>query len=113
MWGRTVVVVATELGRTALIKGTGGTDHGTGGSLFLAGGALRGGRVAGHWPGIGSGELYQGRDVHATADFRSVFKGVLAAHPGIAESLLESRVFPGSQAAEPLGNLVATRRAAA
>lgn len=113
MWGRTVVVVATEFGRTAHINGTGGTDHGTGGSMFLAGGALRGGRVAGHWPGIGSGELYQDRDVHATTDFRSVFKGVLAAHLGVAESLLESRVFPGSAAAEPLDGLVAPARVAA
>jgi uncharacterized protein (DUF1501 family) len=113
MWGRTIVVVATEFGRTAHINGTGGTDHGTGGSMFLAGGALRGGRVAGRWPGIGSGELYQNRDVHATTDFRSVFKGVLAAHLGVAESLLESRIFPGSRAAEPVGNLVVPVRAVA
>lgn len=113
MWGRTVVIVATEFGRTAHVNGTGGTDHGTGGSMFLAGGALRGGRVAGNWPGIGSGELYQNRDVHATTDFRSVFKGVLTAHLGVAESLLESRVFPGSESVESLGNLVAPARAAA
>lgn len=111
-WNRTFVVVATEFGRTAHINGTGGTDHGTGGSMFLAGGALRGGRVAGQWPGIGSGELYQDRDVHATTDFRSVFKGVLAAHLGVPESLLESRVFPGSSAARPLGDLLAVSRAA-
>ncbi|HXE67025.1 MAG TPA: DUF1501 domain-containing protein [Rhodanobacteraceae bacterium] len=113
MWSRTIVVVATEFGRTAHINGTGGTDHGTGGAMFLAGGALRGGRVAGKWPGIGSRELYQDRDVHATTDFRSVFKGVLAAHLGIAESLLESRIFPGSSVAKPLGNLVGPARAAA
>ena len=112
-WNRTIVIVATEFGRTAHINGTGGTDHGTGGSMFLAGGALRGGRVAGHWPGIGSGELYQSRDVHATTDFRSVFKGVLATHLGVPESLLESRVFPGSAAALPLGNLVGSSRSAA
>jgi uncharacterized protein (DUF1501 family) len=113
MWGRTIVVVATEFGRTAHVNGTGGTDHGTGGSMFLAGGALRGGRVAGKWPGIGSGELYQNRDVHATTDFCSVFKGVLAVHLGIAGPSLESRVFPGSQAAEPLVDLVAPARATA
>lgn len=111
MWQRTVLIVATEFGRTAHINGTGGTDHGTGGSMFLAGGALRGGRVAGNWPGIGSGELYQNRDVHATTDFRSVFKGVLAAHLNVSESLLESRVFPGSAAARPIETLVASGRA--
>lgn len=112
-WKRTIVIVATEFGRTAHINGTGGTDHGTGGSMFLAGGALRGGRVAGNWPGIGQAELYQDRDVHATTDFRSVFKGVLAAHLGVPESLLESRVFPGSATAEPLQNLVGPARASA
>ena len=112
-WQRTVVVVATEFGRTAHINGTGGTDHGTGGSMFLAGGALRGGRVAGGWPGIGAGELYQDRDVHATTDFRSVFKGVLATHLGVSEALLETRVFPGSTAAKPMPNLVGRTAAAA
>ena len=112
-WKRTIVIVATEFGRTAHINGTGGTDHGTGGSMFLAGGALQGGRVAGHWPGIGSGELYQDRDVHATTDFRSVFKGVLAAHLGVSEPLLESRVFPGSSTAKPMENVVAAVRSAA
>ncbi|HEX7369906.1 MAG TPA: DUF1501 domain-containing protein [Rhodanobacteraceae bacterium] len=113
VWNRTVVIVATEFGRTAHINGTGGTDHGTGGSMFLAGGALRGGRVAGDWPGIGTGELYQNRDVHATTDFRSVFKGVSAEHLRVPESLLESRVFPGSAAARPLSNLVGAARATA
>lgn len=107
IWSRTIVIVATEFGRTAHVNGTGGTDHGTGGSMFLAGGALHGGRVAGSWPGIGAGELYQQRDVHATTDFRAVFKGVLAPHLGIAEALLESRVFPGSAAARPMANLLA------
>jgi uncharacterized protein (DUF1501 family) len=109
-WSRTIVLVATEFGRTAHINGTGGTDHGTGGSMFLAGGALHGGRVAGNWPGIGASELYQGRDVHATTDFRSVFKSLLATHLGIPESLLESRVFPGSAAVEPMSGLVAAAR---
>ncbi|MBS0383039.1 MAG: DUF1501 domain-containing protein [Proteobacteria bacterium] len=112
-WQRTVLIVATEFGRTAHINGTGGTDHGTGGSMFLAGGALRGGRVAGQWPGIGSGELFQNRDVHATTDFRSVFKGVLSEHLGVPESRLEATVFPGSNAVEPLGGLVAATRTAA
>lgn len=110
-WNRAIVIIATEFGRTAHINGTGGTDHGTGGSMFLAGGALSGGRVAGNWPGIGRAELYQDRDVHATTDFRSVFKAVLAAHLGVSESLLESRVFPGSATAKPLQNLVGPQHA--
>jgi uncharacterized protein (DUF1501 family) len=112
-WNRTVIVVATEFGRTAAVNGTGGTDHGTGGAMFLAGGALHGGRVAGQWPGLGRGELYQDRDLHATTDLRAVFKGVLMAHLGVPESALETRVFPDSGKAQPVEGLVQTARAVA
>lgn len=112
-WSRTVVVIATEFGRTAAINGTGGTDHGTGGAMFLTGGALRGGHVAGQWPGIARGQLYQDRDLHATTDLRSVFKGVLAAHLNLSESALETRIFPDSGKAQPTENLIARASAAA
>lgn len=105
-WNRTIVAVVTEFGRTAAINGTGGTDHGTGGAMFLAGGALRGGHVGGQWPGIGRGQLYQDRDLHATTDLRGVFKGVLATHLGLSESALETRVFPDSGKIAPSENLV-------
>lgn len=106
LWARTIVVIATEFGRTARVNGTGGTDHGTGGSIFLAGGALRGGRVVGQWPGLAPGELYQKRDVHATTDYRAVLKGILMQHLGASESLLESHVFPDSAALRPMTGLV-------
>ena len=51
-WDRTVVLVATEFGRTVAVNGTRGTDHGTGAAAFLLGGAVRGGRVLGDWPGL-------------------------------------------------------------
>lgn len=105
-WNRTIVAVVTEFGRTAAINGTGGTDHGTGGAMFLAGGALRGGRVAGQWPGIGRSELYQDRDLHATTDLRSVFKGLLSTHLGVSEAALEARVFPASGNAKPTSDLL-------
>ncbi|HUX72434.1 MAG TPA: DUF1501 domain-containing protein [Steroidobacteraceae bacterium] len=106
VWPRTVLIAVTEFGRTAAINGTNGTDHGTGAAMFLAGGALRGGRVGGQWPGMGPGELYQGRDIHATTDIRAVFKGVLAAHLGLTESALASRVFPGSATLAPAEGLL-------
>jgi len=105
-WPRTVLIAVTEFGRTAAINGTNGTDHGTGAAMFLAGGALRGGRVGGQWPGMAPGDLYQGRDIHATTDIRAVFKGVLAAHLGLTESALASRVFPGSATLSPAEGLL-------
>ena len=59
-WRETVVAVITEFGRTARINGTNGTDHGTGTVAFLAGGALRGGRVIADWPGLKQAQLYRG-----------------------------------------------------
>ncbi len=106
-WRDTVVVVATEFGRTAHINGTEGTDHGTGTIALLAGGAVRGGRVIADWPSLKASSLYQGRDLAPTTDLRAVIKGVLAEHLGIGEAALASTVFPDSAAARPMKGLVA------
>ena len=87
-WRDTVVVVATEFGRTAKINGTQGTDHGTGTIALLAGGAVKGGRVIADWPALRMASLYQGRDLAPTTDLRAVFKGVLADHLGLGERAL-------------------------
>jgi len=106
-WARTTLAVVTEFGRTAAVNGTGGTDHGTGGVAFLAGGAVRGGRIAGDWPGLGASELNEGRDLRATADMRALFKSVLAAQLRLPESTLDTRVFPDSRGLRPLEGLFA------
>ena len=105
-WRTTVTMVVTEFGRTVAINGTRGTDHGTAGCAFLAGGAVRGGRVISDWPGLGARDLYEGRDLRATLDLRSVFKGVLTDHLGIDPAELDRVVFPGSASAAALEDLV-------
>jgi uncharacterized protein (DUF1501 family) len=105
-WSRTVVVVVTEFGRTAKPNGTGGTDHGTGGAAFLAGGAIAGGRIAGQWPGLSAQDLNEGRDLHATTDMRALFKGVLAGHMHVPQALLDTKVFPDSAAIRPMPGLL-------
>ena len=110
IWPRTVVAIVSEFGRTARVNGTGGTDHGTGGLAMLAGGAVRGGRIAGDWPGLKPGDLYEGRDLRTTTDLRGLFKGVLAEHLRLDPGLLESRVFPDSRTVPALAGLVASRR---
>jgi uncharacterized protein (DUF1501 family) len=105
-WRDTGVLVVTEFGRTVAVNGTRGTDHGTATCAFLVGGAVAGGRVIADWPGLTASALYQGRDLRPTLDLRAVFKGVLAAHLGIAERDLEERVFPDSRAAPPLAGLM-------
>jgi len=106
-WRDTVVVVATEFGRTARINGTQGTDHGTGTIALLAGGAVKGGRVIADWPGLSDANLYEGRDLKPTADLRGVIKGVLRDHLGLSERVLSASVFPDSAAAKPVGGLIA------
>jgi uncharacterized protein (DUF1501 family) len=105
VWRDTVVVTMTEFGRTARANGTRGTDHGTATVSFVLGGAVAGGRVAGTWPGLGPGRLFQDRDLQPTTDLRSVLKGLLAQHLGIGAVGLAT-VFPGSAAAAPMPGLI-------
>jgi len=105
-WKNTVVVVATEFGRTARVNGTGGTDHGTASTALLLGGALKPGGIVGDWPTLKSQALYENRDVAPTLDMRGLFKGVLAEHMGVDRAALDKGVFPESAAARPVGGLV-------
>jgi uncharacterized protein (DUF1501 family) len=104
-WTKTVVVVATEFGRTVKVNGTRGTDHGTATAALLLGGALRGGRVIADWPGLAAADLFQGRDLYPTADIRSVFKSVLIEHLQLPERYVETEAFPGGPAAKPMDGL--------
>lgn len=106
LWQKTVVVVVTEFGRTVATNGSAGTDHGVGGNALLAGGAVRGGRIAGDWPGLAQGQLLDGRDLRPTTDMRALFKGLLAAHLRMPEAALERSIFPDSAAVKPMSGLV-------
>ena len=88
-WRDTLVLVATEFGRTAAVNGTGGTDHGAASAAFLLGGGLPKGKpVVADWPGLGAVALREGRDLAPTARFEDVARGALAAHYGIAAARL-------------------------
>jgi uncharacterized protein (DUF1501 family) len=104
-WRDTTVLVVTEFGRTVAANGTRGTDHGTAGCAFVAGGAVRGGRVVGDWPGLGARDLHEGRDLRATTDLRALFKAVLHDRFGVAEGALARTVFPASDAIAPLDSV--------
>ena len=106
-WRETTVLIVTEFGRAAAVNGTRGTDHGTAGCAFVAGGAVAGGRVLGDWPGLGSRDLHDGRDLRPTTDLRALFKSVLRERFGVAEAALERTVFPASDAVAPLEGVTA------
>ena len=105
-WGDTVVVMATEFGRTARVNGTGGTDHGTASTALLLGGALKKGGIVGDWPTLAETRLYENRDTAPTLDMRGLFKGVLRDHLGIERAKLDTLVFPGSASVAPAGAVV-------
>jgi uncharacterized protein (DUF1501 family) len=88
----TVVVTMSEFGRTARENGNRGTDHGHANCMFVMGGAVKGGKVYGKWPGLGSNQLYEGRDLALTTDFRSVLGELISSHLGNRDL---KTVFPG------------------
>ncbi|MDP9267670.1 MAG: DUF1501 domain-containing protein [Acidobacteriota bacterium] len=87
-----VIVSMTEFGRTARQNGNGGTDHGHAGVMFVMGGPVRGGRVYGKWPGLAPEQLYEGRDLALTTDFRRVLGEGVYRHLGNKQL---ANVFPG------------------
>ena len=88
----TVVVTMSEFGRTARENGNRGTDHGHANVMFVLGGPVKGGRVYGRWPGLDQSQLYEGRDLALTTDFRQVIGEAVARHMG-NQNL--ANVFPG------------------
>ncbi len=93
-WSKTMVMAMTEFGRTARENGSGGTDHGTGGALVMAGGALKGGRILGRWPGLDEADLYDRRDLMPTADVRAYAAWAMRGLHGIDRATLERAIFP-------------------
>lgn len=95
VWKKTAVVCMTEFGRTVRENGSAGTDHGTGGLMVLAGGAVRGGKVHGDWPGLAQGRLFAERDLMPTNDVRKYAAWMLRDLYGVGKTGLETTVFPG------------------
>ncbi|MFZ0909816.1 MAG: DUF1501 domain-containing protein [Candidatus Acidiferrales bacterium] len=91
-----VFVSMSEFGRTARENGNRGTDHGHANCMFVMGGAIKGGKVYTRWPGMGEGQLYEGRDLAVTTDYRSVLGEILTKHLGNRDL---AKVFPGFDAA--------------
>ena len=93
-WANTLVIIATEFGRTARPNGTGGTDHGQGSASMLLGGAVAGGRVLADWPGLADAALYEGRDLRPTADLDALIAGALAQHYSLEPARVMRTLFP-------------------
>jgi uncharacterized protein (DUF1501 family) len=86
-----VILTMTEFGRAIRQNGSGGTDHGHASCMFIAGGQVKGGKVYGKWPGLAPEQLYEGRDLALTTDFRNVFSEILVKHMAAKDA---AKVFP-------------------
>lgn len=86
-----VVLTMSEFGRTVHENGNGGTDHGHATAMFVLGGPVRGGRVVGRWPGLEKEQLFDGRDLQVTSDFRHLFAEVATHHFGLSS---DTPLFP-------------------
>jgi len=98
----TVILTMSEFGRAVAENGNRGTDHGHGNAMLVIGGPVKGRKVYGKWPGLGSSQRFEGRDLAVTTDFREVFCEVATRHLSLTPDAL-ARVFPGYTAQSPLG----------
>jgi uncharacterized protein (DUF1501 family) len=97
-----VLVTMSEFGRTAQENGNAGTDHGHGDLMMVLGGPVRGGKIYGKWPGLEKEQLFEGRDLAVTTDYRDVLGELVSGHLG-QKNL--AQVFPGYEVGKPLGLL--------
>lgn len=93
IYADTTILVMSEFGRTLRENGNAGTDHGHGNVMWVMGGNVHGGKVYGDWRGLAANQLYEGRDLPVTTDFRDVVMTVLKNHLGLDQTKL-NQVFP-------------------
>ena len=106
LWNDTMVLVATEFGRTVAINGTGGTDHGTGTAAMLIGGGVRGGRVLADWPGLRPAALFEARDLKPTIQLDAFIGGAVAGHFGVDPARTMAALFPETKRVAAVRGLV-------
>ena len=87
-----VILTMSEFGRAVAENGNRGTDHGHGNAMMAIGGAVKGGKVYGKWPGLRADQRYEQRDLAVTTDFRDVFAEVVVRHLGVSDP---APIFPG------------------
>jgi uncharacterized protein (DUF1501 family) len=110
LWGQTLVLVATEFGRTVKINGTQGTDHGTASMAMLLGGAVQGGRVIADWPGVSDAALYEGRDLRPTMELDALIGSAVAGHFQLEVPRTMAALFPASRTTRAFDGLLRPAR---
>ncbi len=110
-WEKTTVVVVSEFGRTFRENGSRGTDHGHGTVYWVAGGAVRGGRICGEQVAVEAGTLNQNRDYPVRNEYRAMLGGIFRRLYGLDEArLARYSPAPGAGSGADLGRLRRSRR---
>ena len=97
----TLILTLTEFGRTIKQNGGNGTEHGYGTAVLMAGGLIKKSEVHADWPGLKKKELFQGRDLNATVDARSIYASAMSTVFDVEFERIQKDVFWG----EDLQNL--------
>jgi uncharacterized protein (DUF1501 family) len=105
-WADTMILVATEFGRTVAVNGTGGTDHGTASVAMLIGGTVKGGRVIADWPSLRAADLYEGRDLKPTLALEALVANALAAHFVLDPAIVARALYPSLPAFKRFEGLI-------
>lgn len=105
-WDKTVILVATEFGRTVAANGTGGTDHGTGAVAMMVGGAVQGGRIVSDWPGLASANLLDGRDLKPTLALDALVTAACAESFALEPDRISTVLFPHGARGKPVPRLL-------
>ena len=95
LWNETLVLIASEFGRTAAVNGTGGTDHGTGGAaMWLGGRVTGGGKIIADWPGLSQSSLFEARDLRTTQLIQDSISTTLSSHFNLTRDRIDKLLFP-------------------
>jgi uncharacterized protein (DUF1501 family) len=107
-WSETLILVATEFGRTVAVNGTGGTDHGTASAAMLIGGAVKGGRVMADWPGLRVSDQFEGRDLKPTLALEALIASAVAGHFALDPAKAARGLYPSLPAFRAIDGLIHT-----
>lgn len=96
----TTIIVMSEFGRTVKENGTKGTDHGRGNQMWIIGKNIKGGKFHGEWSTLQKDQLFEGRDINVSTDFREPITNILKTF-NLSDQVI-SQIFPNFQ---PKNNL--------
>ena len=78
-YDNTLIMTLTEFGRKVEQNGGYGTEHGYGTAILMAGGLVKKAEIHADWPCLRSKDMFEGQDLNATVDARSIYCAAMAA----------------------------------